>query len=521
MRLALTLLALASVVAAIAIVLAWPGGSGRAQGGPGLAGAPPGVVAFESDRFGNSDVFLQRNGETIRVTDEAAQQGQPAFGCDDQTMYIVSNQNGPLRIWRATAAVPWDQYAEGGEVQFDELTSGSVLDNAPYAYCGAQSYVFFSRFPLCGTCDADVWRMDLDGANAINLTNNPAEDNAPFPFVASDGSPAVVFASNRDGDYDIYSMDMDGSNVRQLTNNPAFDYYPSVGIDAQGGRHLLFESDRDDPNGDIYSQDLGTGAGAGLVELPDRLTHGPNFDGDPIPGPRGQGFVFTQFSDGVDGTGDISWLQLDGTGLMPLVVFPGASDSAAAWIIFGDVGPVPTPTPTLTLEIFTPRPPTPTPRSDDFVVGLRKEDADTGQLLAGWRIEVFQGAACVGELDGARLTSMFRDVYYFHDGSQELSFREVQQPGWEQVTFIGDSPCQTIDGTGVVTFRNRRVGRRGDSDGDGDITAIDATFDLQFTAGFLDHLLGPGDANRDGHVNSVDANLKLQHVAGLYEIPVM
>src|SRR3954453_13856839 len=41
----------------------------------------------------------------------------------------------------------------------------------------------------------------------------------------------IVFASNRDGDYDIYSMDPDGSDVVQLTNSPGTDISPAISPD--------------------------------------------------------------------------------------------------------------------------------------------------------------------------------------------------------------------------------------------------------------------------------------------------
>jgi Tol biopolymer transport system component len=41
----------------------------------------------------------------------------------------------------------------------------------------------------------------------------------------------IVFASNRDGDYDIYSMDPDGSNVVQLTDAPGIDINPAISPD--------------------------------------------------------------------------------------------------------------------------------------------------------------------------------------------------------------------------------------------------------------------------------------------------
>ena len=41
----------------------------------------------------------------------------------------------------------------------------------------------------------------------------------------------IAFASDRDGDYDIYAMDPDGSNVVQLTNTPGPDINPAISPD--------------------------------------------------------------------------------------------------------------------------------------------------------------------------------------------------------------------------------------------------------------------------------------------------
>jgi Tol biopolymer transport system component len=41
----------------------------------------------------------------------------------------------------------------------------------------------------------------------------------------------IVFSSNRDGDYDIYSMNPDGSNVVQLTDSPGLDINPAISPD--------------------------------------------------------------------------------------------------------------------------------------------------------------------------------------------------------------------------------------------------------------------------------------------------
>lgn len=69
--------------------------------------------------------------------------------------------------------------------------------------------------------------MNADGANPINLTNHPAEDNRSS--WSPDGT-RIAFDSNRDGDREIYVMNADGTNPVNLTQNPDdWDFNPSWG----------------------------------------------------------------------------------------------------------------------------------------------------------------------------------------------------------------------------------------------------------------------------------------------------
>ena len=43
----------------------------------------------------------------------------------------------------------------------------------------------------------------------------------------------IAFASNRDGNFEIYNMNSDGSEQINLTNNPANDEYPSWSPDGK------------------------------------------------------------------------------------------------------------------------------------------------------------------------------------------------------------------------------------------------------------------------------------------------
>ena len=75
-------------------------------------------------------------------------------------------------------------------------------------------------------------------------------------MVASDSTaqgfgPRIVFSSNRDGDWDIYSMDVNGDNLLQLTDHPASDENPACSPD---GRRIAFRSERDGTP-DLYLMD--------------------------------------------------------------------------------------------------------------------------------------------------------------------------------------------------------------------------------------------------------------------------
>jgi Tol biopolymer transport system component len=54
----------------------------------------------------------------------------------------------------------------------------------------------------------DIWSMNADGSDPVQLTDSPAEDW--WPKYSPDGSK-IAFQSKRDGNHEIYAMDNDGS----------------------------------------------------------------------------------------------------------------------------------------------------------------------------------------------------------------------------------------------------------------------------------------------------------------------
>ena len=124
-------------------------------------------------------------------------------------------------------------------------------------------------------------------------------------MVASDSTAQgfesqIVFSSNRDGDWDIYSMDANGDNLLQLTDHPASDEDPACSPD---GRRIVFRSERD-LTPDLYVMDSD---GGNVI----RLTQDNFGEGRPSWTPDGKKIAFSSFRF-VVGNGEIYVTGPDG-----------------------------------------------------------------------------------------------------------------------------------------------------------------------------------------------------------------
>ena len=81
----------------------------------------------------------------------------------------------------------------------------------------------------------EVYLMNPDGSQAVNLTRNGAADN--FPTWSPTGEQ-ILFVSDRDGMRDLYLMDADGSNVRRVFKKIAERGYPTWAPD---GKQIAYQ----------------------------------------------------------------------------------------------------------------------------------------------------------------------------------------------------------------------------------------------------------------------------------------
>ena len=151
------------------------------------------------------------------------------------------------------------------------------------------------------TGDLELYSMNLDGTDVIQLTDSPGYDGGAF--YSWDGSQIVFRASRPTGDdlseyqrllgenlirpgaLEIFVMNADGSNVRQVTDNGAANFGPFWHPD---GRHIIFSSNMDDPKGREFDLYLVAADGTDLQ----RITTTPAFDGFPMFTRDGKQLIF-------------------------------------------------------------------------------------------------------------------------------------------------------------------------------------------------------------------------------------
>jgi hypothetical protein len=206
----------------------------------------------------------------------------------------------------------------------------------------------------------DIWVIDSDGENLVNLTQHEDKEHSPawspdgewiaFASVrdslywelylmrpdgsdvqrltwwedASDLSPTwspdstrLAFASKRDGNWEIYIMDRDGGNLNRLTSDPGDDTNPAWSPD---GSRIAFESTRAG-YAEIFVVAVGGGDAVNVSNAPFSSEHGPTWS------PDGGRIAF--YSDR-DGEWDIYVMGSDGSDPVKLTG-DNTNDQVPAW----------------------------------------------------------------------------------------------------------------------------------------------------------------------------------------------
>ncbi len=189
-----------------------------------------GRLAFSSGRDGNGDIYsvsADGTGET-RLTTNPADDFDPTWSPDGTQIAFRTTRYGNDEIYVMDA--------DGSNQR--NLTNDPSGDWSP-AWSPDGRTIAYATFAFGGAFGGgpytDIAVIDVDGTGRTRLTDAHGE----YPDWSPDGT-RIAFTSGRDGSYDIWVMDADGGNQVNLTGNPA---YESSAAWSPDGTNIVFDAE--------------------------------------------------------------------------------------------------------------------------------------------------------------------------------------------------------------------------------------------------------------------------------------
>jgi eukaryotic-like serine/threonine-protein kinase len=94
----------------------------------------------------------------------------------------------------------------------------------------------------------NIWRADIDGANAVQLTRGPGQLQGT-PRWSPDGRRVAFDSQAADGHLHVWTIDAEGGAPHRLTQEPGDEFTPSW---SRGGRHVYFSSTQPGAGTDVW-----------------------------------------------------------------------------------------------------------------------------------------------------------------------------------------------------------------------------------------------------------------------------
>jgi len=265
-----------------------------------------GRIVWSSDRAGDGRMNLWAiapdGSHPVQVTTTFDAALHPSISPDGTRIAFSSPDTGTWYIYLIDA--------DGSNlVQFTDFSS-AVPDWSP----DGSRLIFNSDHDDEPKDTPDLWAMDLDGTNLVELVDNPPY--ADFNGQWSPDGKKILFCSNRLGSYDLFTLELANGRLTRLTSGGTNEW---GGRWSPDGSRILFVSDRYGQP-DIFVMDAD---GTHVT----RLTTYGGVDNDPAWSPDGERIVFLSDRGGHP---DLWLMRADGTELVQLTDDP-ALDRFPDW----------------------------------------------------------------------------------------------------------------------------------------------------------------------------------------------
>jgi Tol biopolymer transport system component len=261
-------------------------------------------IAFLSDRDNAADVY------DIYVMDIDGK-NQTRLTTNNINLWNFTFSTDGRRIIYSSAGDDGDIYSISDDGKWNiAITSGQEMYE-PNVSPDGKKIVFQSWVDDIG----EIYVMDIDGGNVVQLTNNSVYDGDP---VWSPDGTKIAWESKPNVNEQIYVMNADGTNQQRLTNNTYWDAVPRWSPD---GKEIIYESWTTN-NWAIYTMNA-DGSGVKLIISGNYDCNFPSFS------PDGSKIVYHNWED--PNQPDIYIANRDGTNKTRLTT-NAANDWVPLWL---------------------------------------------------------------------------------------------------------------------------------------------------------------------------------------------
>jgi Tol biopolymer transport system component len=196
------------------------------------------------------DIFAARadGSELVQLTHSWGYDAEATFSPVEDRVVFTSMRDGDLEIY--------SMRGDGSDVR--RLTHRVGYDGGPFFSPDGKRIVYRAGYPqseaeladyrrllaqgLIRPSALEIYVMDADGSNPVQVTDNGAANFGPY-FDPS--GQKILFSSNLHDpggrEFDIFMVNVDGTGLTQITYTGGFDGFPMFSPD---GKYLVFGSNR-------------------------------------------------------------------------------------------------------------------------------------------------------------------------------------------------------------------------------------------------------------------------------------